>query len=184
MIATNLLLQMIYHSKMIQEQNFKNICSIATNVLGLPNGSLAFKNRSRNIQSARASVCYIAFTEENIDRNIIAKVLSKDRTSTYHYIKTHKKKFNECEVYRNTFTKIYKKYKNYQGNKNIFDSKIKLKNYLLKNRVIESKTSDVLLEVQSGKAICNIKTNYFDYLNQLENISFALKNYNYNVKIK
>ena len=65
-----------------------------------------------------------------------------------------------------------------------FLSIIKLKNYLLKNRVIESKTSDVLSEVQSGKAICNIKTNYFDYLNQLENISFALKNYNYNVKIK
>ena len=68
MTAQNLLLQMIYHSKMLQEKNFKKICSIATNVLGLPKGSLAFKNRSKNIQSARASVCYIAFTEENIER--------------------------------------------------------------------------------------------------------------------
>ena len=168
---------------MLQEKNFKKICSIATNVLGLPKGSLAFKNRSKNIQSARASVCYIAFTEENIDRNIIAKVLSKDRTSTYHYIKTHKKKFNECEVYRNTFTKIYKEYKNLDGEKDIFVSKRHLRNYLLNNKVVETKKPDVLLEVKSGEAICIIKTTYFDFSNQLKNISFALENYHYTVKI-
>jgi len=168
---------------MKQELNFKAICSLATRVAGLPEGALAFKNRTKNIQSARASACYIALTEENIDRNIIAKILKKDRTATYHYQVSHKKKFKKCDVYRNIFTKIYQEYKNLDGKKNIFDSDKKLYKFLLNNSVVESKKSDIVLEVKSGEAICFIKTSYFDYLNQLENISFALNNYHYTVKI-
>ena len=168
---------------MRQELSFKAICSIATKVLGIPKGSLAFKNRSKNIQSARASACYIALTEEKINRNIIAKVLKKDRTSTYHYQNSHKKRFKKCEIYRNTFTKIYQEYKNAIEDKDIFNSKTKLYNYLLNNKVTESKESDVLLEVKSGEVVCIIKTSYFDYLNQLKNISFALENHHYTIKI-
>ena len=169
--------------KMKQEFNFKALCSLATRVAGLPEGALAFKNRSKNIQAARASACYIALTEENIDRNIIAKILKKDRTATYHYQVTHKKKFKKCDVYRNTFTKIYKEYKSLEGDKNIFQNDKKLYDFLLKNNVSESKKPDVTLEVKSGEATCFIKTNYFDYLNQLKNISLALNNYHYNVNI-
>tara|TARA_R100001463_G_scaffold92168_2_gene146900 strand:+ start:149 stop:658 length:510 start_codon:yes stop_codon:yes gene_type:complete len=168
---------------MIQEENFKALCSLATRVIGLNDGALAFKNRSKHIQSARASVCYIALTEENIDRNIIAKILKKNRTATYHYQVTHKKKFKKCDVYRNTFTKIYQEYKSLEGEKDIFKNGGNLHNFLLNNNVVESDKSDVTLEVKSGEATCFIKTSYFDYLNQLKNISLALENYHYNVKI-
>ena len=168
---------------MIQEENFKALCSLATRVVGLTDGALSFKNRSKHIQSARASVCYIALTEENIDRNIIAKILKKDRTATYHYQVTHKKKFKKCDVYRNTFTKIYQEYKSLEGEKDIFESDKKLYSFLIEKNVSESKKSDVKLEVKSGEATCFIKTSYFDYLNQLKNISLALENYHYNVKI-
>tara|TARA_R100001509_G_scaffold21293_1_gene11118 strand:+ start:111 stop:626 length:516 start_codon:yes stop_codon:yes gene_type:complete len=170
---------------MTQELDFKAICSIATRVSGLQEGSLSFKNRSRNLQAARASACYIALTEENIDRNVIAKVLMKDRTSTYHYENTHKKKFKNCDIYRNTFIKIYQEYKNMEGQKNIFVSKSHLKNHLIKNKikVVENKISEVLLEVKSGEAVCIVETSYFDYINQLKNISLALNNYHYTVKI-
>lgn len=171
------------HFKMKEELNFKALCSLATRVAGLPEGALAFKNRSKNIQAARASACYIALTEENINRNIIAKILKKDRTATYHYQVTHKKKFKNCDVYRNTFTKIYKEYKSLEDKKDFFESDTKLYSFLLKNNVSESKKSDVKLEVKSGEATCFIKTNYFDYLNQLKNISLALNNYHYNVNI-
>jgi hypothetical protein len=168
---------------MTEKLNFKTICSIATRVLDLPEGSLAFKSRTKKLQSARASACYIALTEENINRNIIALGLNRDRTITYHYQNAHKKKFKKCSFYRDTFTKIYKEYKNIDGEKDIFVSKRHLKNYLLQNKVVESQNSDVLLEVKSGEAICFIKTTYFDFSNQLENIKFALENYHYTVKI-
>lgn len=176
---------MTFLFKMTEELNFKAICSIATRVSGLQEGSLSFKNRKRNIQAARASACYIALTEENIDRNVIAKVLMKDRTATYHYENTHQKKFEKCNIYRDTFIKIYHEYKNLEGEKNIFVSKSHLKNHLIKNKikVVESKKSEVLLEVKSGVAICFVETSYFNYLNELKNISFALENYNYTVKI-
>ena len=103
---------MTFLFKMTEELNFKAICIIETRVTGLQEGSVSIKNRKRNIQSARASACYIALTEENIDRNVIAKVLMKDRTSTYHYENAHKKKYENCDIYRDTFIKIYYEYKN------------------------------------------------------------------------
>lgn len=174
---------MTFLFKMTEELNFKALCSLATRVAGLPEGSLAFKNRTMNIQAARASACYIALTEEKIDRNVIADIIDRDRTATYHYERTHKKNFKNCKVYRNTFTKIYQEYKNLDGKKDIFVSKRHLRNYLLKNKVAESKTPDVLIEVKSGEAVCIVETSYFDYINQLKNISLALKNYHYTVKI-
>ena len=96
---------------MTEELNFKAICSLTTNVMGLPEGSLSFNNRTRNIQAARSVAGYIGLKEENIDRKIIAKILKRDRTATYHYENTHHKNFKHCIVYRNTFTKVYKKYK-------------------------------------------------------------------------
>lgn len=168
---------------MTEEINFNILCNLSTRVLGLPEGSLSFKNRSRKFQSARASVCYIALKEENIDRNIIADVLNRDRTITYHYERTHKKKLNKCKIYRDSFTKIYKEYKNLDGKKDIFVGKRHLRNYLLQNKVVESKNSDMLIEVKSGDAICIIKTTFLDFSNQLKNISLALVDYHYSIKI-
>ena len=58
-----------------------------------------------------------------------------------------------------------------------------MKSYLLKNGVKETLDSDVLLEVKSGQVKCKIKTSYFDFSNQLENVKLALKNYHYSIKI-
>lgn len=174
---------MIYHFNMTDETNFKSICLLATRVMGLPTGSLVYKNRTRNIQAARASAGYIGLTEENISREVVAKVLNRNRTATYHYERTHKKNFQRCSVYRDTFTKIYKEYMNVGDQKDFFINKRQMKNYLLQNKVTESKNSDVKLEVRSCGISCVINTSYFDYLNQLENIKFALTNYQYTVKI-
>ena len=58
-----------------------------------------------------------------------------------------------------------------------------MKNHLLQNGVVEKLDSDVLLEVKSGLVKCLIKTSYFDFSNQLENIKFALEDYHYTIKI-
>ena len=168
---------------MTEELNFKAICDLTTNVMGLPEGSLALKSRKRTLQAARSIAGYIARTEEDINRKVIAKVLNKTRAMTYHYENKHKKNFKHCAVYRKTFEKIYKEYKNVDNSKDIFLDKDFMKNYLLQNGVIETLKSDVKLEVKSGGIKCLIKTSYFDFNNQLENIKLALINYHYTIKI-
>ena len=155
---------------MTEELNFKAICSLTTRVMGLEEGSLAYKNRTRKLQASRSIAGYIGITEEGISKNVIAKILNRNRTATYHYVRFHKKNFQRCKIYRDCFTKIYKEYKNIDGEKDIFVNKRQMKNYLLQNRVIESENSDVILQVKSGEVVCNINTTYFDFSNQIENI--------------
>lgn len=168
---------------MTEENNFKNLCNLATRVMNMPDGALSLKSRKRKLQAARASVCYIARTEDDIHRSIIAKVLNRDRAVTYHYEKRHKQDYATCLVYRNTFLKIYKAYKDIDGAKEIFVDKDFMKSYLLKHGVKEILNPDVLLEVKSGEVHCIIKTSYFEFSKQIKNIESALNNYHYTVKI-
>ena len=105
---------------MTEELNFKAICSLTTRVMGLEEGSLAYKNRTRKLQASRSIAGYIGITEEGISKNVIAKILNRNRTATYHYVRFHKKNFQRCKIYRDCFTKIYKEYKNIDGEKDIF----------------------------------------------------------------
>lgn len=168
---------------MTEELNFIAICNLTTRVMGLPNGSLVFKTRTRNIQTARSVASYIGLTEENIPRNVIAKVLKRDRSVSYHYQRTHKKNFKQCNVYRNTFIKVLKKYKNVIFSKDVFITGKQMKNHLLLNKVYESKESDIKLKIISGNSQCIIYTTYLDYINQIKNIKLAMKDYHYTIKI-
>ena len=168
---------------MTEEYNFKCICNLTTKALDFPDGSLSTKSRKRPLQAARAVASYIARTEEDINREIIGKVLNRDRSLIYHYEKTHKKYFSTCLVYRNTFNKVYKAYMSIDLTKDFFIDSNKMRTFLLKNGISMIYGGDVTLEVKSGKAICKVKTSYFDFSNQLENIKLALKNYHYSVKI-
>ena len=174
---------MTHRFKMTEEDNFKYICNLTTRVLGLPDGSLALRSRKRPLQVARAIAGYIGRTEEDIHRTIIGKVLNRDRSLIYHYEYNHKNSYATCLVYRNTFNKIYKAYKDLDGTKEFFLDKDFMKSYLLKNGVVETLDPNVLLEVKSGQVKCIIKTSYFDFSNQLENVKLALKNYHFTVKI-
>ena len=55
--------------------------------------------------------------------------------------------------------------------------------HLFRNGVKESKNHNVILEIQSGGISCKVKTSYFDYSNQVENVNLAMKNYHYTIKI-
>ena len=168
---------------MTHESNFKTICNLATRVMGLPKNALAKKTRKRNIQAVRSIAGYIGLTEENIPRNIVAKVLKRKRCVTYHYESHHKKNFKDCSIYREAFDKIYQEYKDIDGSKKIFTDKNFMKSYLLQNGVVEKSNSDVTLEVTSAQTTCKIKTSYFDYSNQLEIVKLALENYHFTIKI-
>ena len=168
---------------MTEENKFKNICDLTTRVLGMPNGALALKSRKRPLQVARAIAGYIARTEEDIHRTIIGKGLNRHRSLIYHYELRHKPLYKTCQVYRDSFNIIYKAYKDVGGTKEFFLDKDFMKSYLLKNGVKETINPDVLLEITSGQVKCIIKTSYFDFNNQLENVKLALINYHYTVRI-
>jgi len=168
---------------MIEEYNFKSICNITTRVMGLPDGSLATKSRKRPLQAARSVAGYIGRTEEDIPPNIIAKVLKRNRTLIYHFEHSHKKNYANCEIYRNTFNKVYMEYKNIDGHKDIFLDGDYMKSFLLKNKVTEVKIPDVFLEIKSGQVKCIINTSYLEFHNQLKFINLALKKYHYTIKI-
>ena len=168
---------------MTEEYNFKSICNLTTKLLGLPDDALALKSRKRPLQVARAIAGYIGRTEEDINQKIIGKVLNRDRTLIYHYENTHKTNYANCSIYRDTFNKVYKAYKDIDGIKEVFIDGDFMKSYLLKNEVVETLNPEVILEVKSGQVKCKIKTSYFDFSNQLEIIKFVLKNYHYTIKI-
>jgi|TARA_R110001583_G_scaffold43573_2_gene138687 hypothetical protein len=168
---------------MTEEYNFKSICNLTTKLLGLPDDALALKSRKRPLQVARAIAGYIGRTEEDINQKIIGKVLNRDRTLIYHYENTHKTNYANCSIYRDTFNKVYKAYKDIDGIKEVFIDGDFMKSYLLKNEVVETLNPEVILEVKSGQVKCKIKTSYFDFSNQLEIIKLALKNYHYTIKI-
>jgi hypothetical protein len=168
---------------MVEEFNFKSICDITTRVMKLPKNSLSLKSRKRPLQVARSIAGYIGRTEENISPVIIANVLKRHRTLIYHFEHGHKKNYANCEIYRNTFNKVYKAYKSIDGDKDVFLDKDFMKSYLLKNGVTEVEIPNVLLEIKSGQVKCKIKTSYIDFSNQLEIVKLALKNYHYTIKI-
>jgi hypothetical protein len=168
---------------MIEQENFINLCDLTTRVLGLPKDSLALKSRKQNLNIARSIASVISRMEDYTKREIIAEVLDRHRTLIYHYEKKHKHNYATWVQYRNAFNKVYIAYKNLETSKKSFIDDDFLKAHLLKKGVKENAKSQVYIEVKSGKAICIIKTSYFDFSNQLENIKLALTNYKYQVKI-
>jgi hypothetical protein len=174
----------ICHFNMTEKENFKTLCDLTTKLMGFEDGSLSIKSRKRPLQVARSVAAYIGMTEENIHRNIIANVLNRDRSLTYHYENTHKGNYATCSLYRNTFNKVYKAYKDIDSSKGTFLDSDFLKRHLLRNGVKQSAKAQVFLEVTSGEAMCVILTSYFDFSNQLKNVKLALKDYHFKIKIK
>ena len=69
---------------MSDREQFIEICNLTTSVLDLPKDSLSLKLRDRPIALAR-EIAGVIGLKQGIDRKIVAKVLNKHRTATYHY---------------------------------------------------------------------------------------------------
>lgn len=176
-------LKPMYHFNMTEEDNFKNICNLTTKLMGFKDGSLSSKSRKRPLQVARSVAAYIGLTEEKIHRTIIAKILNRDRSLIYHYQNSHKINYAKCIIYRNTFNKVYRGWKDIESTKLTFLHDDFLKTHLIQSGIRENKKAQVCVEVKSGEAKFILKTSYFDFSDQLENIKLAMANYHYTIKI-
>ena len=174
---------MTYHSKMTQEDNFKNLCNLTTSLLGLRKGSLAYKSRKQELQVARSIASVIARKEYEIPHSTIAKVINRDRTLIYHYEKNHKHNYSTFPKYRDIFNKVFNAFQSIEDSKKSFFDLFQLKDYLRKNDVNDSVKHQVSIRIKSGDVGTDVKVSYRDFYNQLENVKLALQNFKYEIEV-
>ena len=169
--------------KMIAELNFKILCDLTTNLLGLRKGSLSYKSRKNKYQVPRSVASVVARMVDETHRSIIAKELKRDRSLIYHYEKMHESNYRSFPKYREVFNRVYNAYSNIQGSKRTFIDEYQLKYYLKENGIIDSEKYQTIIRVTSGRVEVDIKVSYKDFYDMLEKCKFAMTDCNYNLEI-
>jgi len=169
--------------KMNTEDNFKNLCDLTTNLVGLPKGSLALKTRKTEYQVPRMVAAMISRLEDETHRDIIAKVLGRDRTSVNHYERCHSANYSSFPLYRETFNKVYNAYSEIKDAKLTFIDLYNLQEQLRKIGVHNSAIHQITIRIVSGKFGTDIKVSYKDFYNQLELCKLALQNYQHDIEV-
>ena len=162
---------------MSDREQFIEICNLTTSTLDLPKDSLSLKLRDRPIALAR-EIAGVIGLKQGIDRKIVAKVLNRNRTATYHYQRNHSDWFKWYKPYRDAYIKVMKAFKNIEDNKKQFVDKKHLKFFIedelgLKN----SKNPEVLVTINSGDLNYLLLSDCFNFSNQMEILKNALKDY-------
>ncbi len=169
--------------KMNSEDNFKNLCDLTTSLVGLPKGSLALKTRKTEYQVPRMVAAMVARLEDKTHREVIAKVLDRDRTSVNHYERCHSANYSSFPLYRNTFNKVYNAYAEIKDAKLTFIDLYNLQEHLRKNGIHDSSKHQTTIRIVSGKFGKDVKVSYKDFYNQLELCKLALQNYQHEIEV-
>ena len=168
---------------MIEEINFKILCDLTTNIVGLRKGSLSYKSRKQEYQIPRSVASVVARMIDDTHQNVIAKELKRDRSLVYHYEKMHESNYRSFPKYREVFNMVYNAYSNIQGAKRTFVDNKQLEKYLKENGVSNSDKYQTIIRVTSGRVEYDVKVSYKDFYNQLEKCKFAMTDCNYNLEI-
>ena len=168
---------------MIEEINFKILCDLTTNLVGLRKGSLSYKSREQKYQVPRAVASVISRMIDETHRTVIAKELKRDRSLIYHYERMHESNYRTYPKYREIFNKVYNAYSNIQGAKRTFVDDRQLEIYLRDNGVENSVKHQTTIRVSSGRVSTDIKVSYRNFYDQLEKCKFAMTDCNYNLEI-
>ena len=174
---------MIYLSKMTQEDNFKNLCNLTTDLVGLPKGSLSKRSREHKYQIPRAAICVIARQEEGINKYVIGAGIKRDRTSINHYEKKHKSDYKTFPAYRKVFIDLYIAYCSHKKQKLYFKTQKDFQDLLDKNNIKSSTTYNTELVLRSGDFYVVLQLSHQDFYNVIEIIKFALKEHHYEYKV-
>ena len=171
------------HLKMNKEENFKNLCNLTTNLVGLPKGSLALKCRKIKYQVPRMVAAMIARLEDKTHRDIIAKVLDRNRTSVNHYERCHSSNYSSFPLYRETFIKVFNAYTEIKNAKLTFIDLYNLQEHLRNNKIHDSLNHQTTIRIVSGKLVKDVKVSYKDFYKQLELCKLALQNYQHEIEV-
>ena len=167
---------------MTAEDNFKNLCNLTTNIMGLPKGSLAYKSRKIELQVPRAAAAVVA-TMDNIHCTIVAKGLKRDRSLIYHYNKMHSANYSSWEKYRNTFNQIYMAYTSLENAKKEFFDLQHLKEHLRNAGIYNSEKYQTIIRIKCGKIGTDVNVSFREFYDTLELCKLALQDYKYQIEI-
>ncbi len=168
---------MICLFNMTPTKNFKTLCSLATELLELPEGSLACKSRTHIYVATRSAVSCVARMVDHTHENIIAIGINRDRTTVYHYDRSHQGNYTSWKLYRDTFNKIYNAYTDLKNSKKNFVDIYHLQNHLKEFGVKHSSINQQSIRVISGDLTVDIILSFKDFYNQLELVKLAIKDY-------
>ena len=174
---------MKFRFKMIEEDNFRNLCDLTTSLVGLCKGSLSFKSREQKYQVPRCVASVVPRMIDETHPTIIAKVIKRDRVSIWHYEKMHPSNYRSFPKYREVFNKVYNAYSSMKGAKRTFADLNHLKQYLKENGVHHSDNHQTTIRITSGKVQANVKVSYKEFYDILEKCKFAMTDCNYNIEI-
>tara|TARA_R110002020_G_scaffold442778_1_gene653973 strand:+ start:251 stop:760 length:510 start_codon:yes stop_codon:yes gene_type:complete len=165
------------------EENFENLCNLATSLLGMDKGALTYKSRKQYFQVPRAVVSVIARMEDKTHREVIAKVLKRDRTSVNHYERTHLANYASFPLYRDTFNQIYNAYVDLKNSKKKFADIHQFKDFLRENDIDDSSNHQTTIRIRSGRFTVAVNVSYRDFYNKLELCKLALQDYQHEIEI-
>ena len=169
--------------KMNSENNFKNLCDLTTSLVGLAKGALALKTRKTEFQVPRMVAAMVSRLEDGTHREVIAKVLDRDRTSVNHYERCHSSNYASFPMYRETFIKVFNAYTEIKEAKLTFVDLYNLQEHLRKNGIHDSLKHQTTIRIVSGKFGKDVKVSYKDFYNQLELCKLALQNYQHEIEV-
>ena len=174
---------MTYLSNMTPRQNFKNLCNLTTELVGLPKGSLSNRSREQKYQIPRAVISVIARQEENIHRDIIGKGIDRDRTCVNHYEKFHEPNYKSYERYRKTYINVYIAYCNQKKQKKYFKTQAAFYKFLDKHNIKSTENYTTELALRSGNFYVILQLTHEDFYNVIEIIKFAFREHHYEYKV-
>ena len=167
---------------MTAEDNFKKLCNLTTNIMGLPKGSLAYRSRKTELQVPRAAASVVA-TMDKIHCTVIAKGLKRHRSLIYHYNKMHSANYSTWEKYRITFNQIYMAHTQIENTKKHFFDLQHLKEHLRNAGIYNSNKHQTTIMIKCGKVGTDVKVSYREFYDKLELCKFALQDYKYQIEI-
>jgi|TARA_R110000764_G_scaffold145512_1_gene233312 hypothetical protein len=168
---------------MTDEMNFRNLCNLTTEIVGLEEGSLSCKSRQKKYQIPRAVASMVGFLKSGIHFNVISKEIGRDRTLLYHYKHYHKANYQSYPPYRDLFNKVYRAYTCIQDAKPSFEDNDHLRQHLRTFGIYDSNLKQVKLKVISGKTSVKYNFSYEEFSGKLEICKLALKDYDMDTKI-
>ena len=168
-----------------EEYEVLKLSEVATQEMGLPQGSYLRNSRKSEYNILRKVISNIARHELEIHHNIICKVLKKDRTSIYHYERCHESDYKFWKDYREYYNIVLSKYEVGKYDKKKFISKEDLRKFLFQNEIIKPCVNpEVRITLYAEDIKTNILTTFENFSQTFIKLNDLLKEYEVKTDIK
>ena len=169
---------------MKQVEEFKQILELTANALGVCKEDLTSRSRKMHLAIPRAIACVIGMKDASIKKEIVANVLNRHRTATYHYLYKHEAFFKYHAPYRNGYIKVLKEYKKIDANKEVFISKQHFQMFVGDLNFVQSKQPDIVIELNSKKYKHLFYSDCFNFTEHIKDIKKHFEGFKHTIKYK